>query len=61
MTFLAFGNSACDLLVNTKLAQMGLGLMALTGCFSGTIFNIFMGFGSALIRQTWIDQPKGSI
>lgn len=50
MTFLALGNSAGDYLVNTQVARLGYGLMALTGCFAGAVFNLLMGFGSALIR-----------
>ncbi|CAD8196675.1 unnamed protein product [Paramecium pentaurelia] len=53
MTFLAFGNSACDFLVNTQLAKMGLGIMAITGCFAGAFFNLNIGFGIALLKQTW--------
>ncbi|CAD8197046.1 unnamed protein product [Paramecium octaurelia] len=53
MTFLAFGNSACDFLVNTQLAKMGLGIMAITGCFAGAFFNLNVGFGIALLKQTW--------
>lgn len=61
MTFLAFGNSTCDFLVDTKLASLGYGLMALTGCFSGTVFNTICGFGGALLRLTWIDKFPGVI
>lgn len=61
MTFLAFGNSSCDLLVNMRLAIMGYGLMAITGCFAGAVFNIFAGFGCGLIRQTWFLQTRGKI
>ena len=53
MTLLAFGNSTCDLIVNMKLARMGLGLMGFTASFSGLIFNLFIGFGLALVRKTW--------
>lgn len=61
MTFLAFGNSTCDFLVNTKLASIGYGLMAMTGCFSGTVFNMLCGFGGALVRLTWIENYPGIV
>lgn len=61
MTFLALGNSSCDFFVDTKLAKMGFGLMALTGCFAGSVFNMIVGFGAGLIRLTWVNTFRGSI
>ena len=61
MTLLSFGNSTCDLTVNSKLARIGLGLMGFTASFSGLIFNLFVGFGLALVRKTWFMQNRGSI
>ncbi|CAD8052627.1 unnamed protein product [Paramecium primaurelia] len=61
MTFLAFGNSTCDFLVNTKLASIGYGLMAMTGCFSGGVFNMLCGFGGALVRLTAIEKYPGVV
>lgn len=29
---------------------MGLGIMAITGCFAGAFFNLNVGFGIALLK-----------
>ncbi|KAL4494621.1 hypothetical protein ABPG72_004523 [Tetrahymena utriculariae] len=52
LTFLAFGNSAGDFFTNPQLAKMGYGIMAMTGCFAGQLFNTLLGFGIALILKT---------
>ncbi|EGR31643.1 sodium calcium exchanger protein, putative [Ichthyophthirius multifiliis] len=52
MTFLAFGNSAGDFFTNPQLAKMGYGIMALSGCFAGQVFNSLVGFGLVLVFQT---------
>jgi Ca2+/Na+ antiporter len=44
-----------DFLVNTQVARLGLGVMAMTGCFAGVLFNLLFGFGLGLIRLTWIE------
>lgn len=31
---------------------MGFGVMAVTGCFAGQLFNLLIGFGLALVQQT---------
>jgi sodium/potassium/calcium exchanger 6 len=35
--------------------------MAMTGCFSGTVFNMLCGFGGALVRLTWIENYPGIV
>ncbi|KAL4435980.1 hypothetical protein ABPG74_022215 [Tetrahymena malaccensis] len=49
MTVLAWGNSATDYFLNSSLASIGYGVMAATGCFAGQAFNLFLGFGFAMI------------
>lgn len=49
MTFLAYGNSASDYFANPVLAKNGFGVMAMTGCFSGQLFNFLLGFGTAML------------
>jgi len=41
-----------DYFANAALSKMGFGVMAVTGCFAGQLFNLLIGFGSALLRQT---------
>jgi len=53
MSLLAWGNSMGDLFNNRALAKSGYGLMAMTGCFAGTAFNLLVGFGSSILRQVW--------
>lgn len=51
MTLLGVGNSCIDLFVNYTLARKGFQTMAITGIFSGQMFNLLIGFGlSCLIR-----------
>ncbi|KAL4503332.1 hypothetical protein ABPG72_000938 [Tetrahymena utriculariae] len=52
LTLLAYGNSSGDYFTNTQLSKMGYGVMAMTGCFAGQGFNLFIGFGFALVMQT---------
>ncbi|EAR99699.2 sodium calcium exchanger protein (macronuclear) [Tetrahymena thermophila SB210] len=49
MTVLAWGNSATDFFLNSSLASIGYGVMAATGCFAGQAFDLYLGFGIALI------------
>ncbi len=49
LTVLAWGNSVGDFFTNTSVAKQGLGSMALAGCYGGPVFNILVGFGSALL------------
>lgn len=37
---------------NSSLSKLGLGVMACTGTISGQLFNLLMGFGLNLLRQT---------
>lgn len=51
MTLLGIGNSCIDLFVNYTLARKGFQTMAITGIFSGQMFNLLIGFGlSCLMR-----------
>jgi len=45
LTILAWGNSVGDLSANITMARKGLANMAMTACFAGPIFNIFLGLG----------------
>jgi Ca2+/Na+ antiporter len=49
LTVLAWGNSVGDYFTNTAVARQGLGAMALAGCYGGPVFNILVGFGTALV------------
>jgi len=35
------------------LSKMGYGLMALTGCFGGPLFDLLIGFGTSVLKQTF--------
>ena len=52
MTLLAFGNSICDLSLNSKLAKTGFAEMAASGSIAGPMFNLLMGLGLGLLRTT---------
>lgn len=49
---MAIGNSLGDLYNNSSLASIGFGVMACTGTISGQLFNLLIGFGLNLVRQT---------
>jgi len=49
---LAWGNSLGDYFVNYVISKNGEGMMAVTGTYSGQIFNLFCGFGGAMFRQS---------
>jgi len=51
MILLGIGNSSVDMFVDYTLARKGFEVMAITGIFSGQMFNLLVGFGlSCLIR-----------
>jgi sodium/potassium/calcium exchanger 6 len=51
VTFLAWGGSSEDLMINNSLAKKGFAKMALTGCFAGPLFNLLIGLGTILMLQ----------
>lgn len=51
-TLLAIGNSLGDLFNNSSLSSQGFAVMACTGTISGQLFNLLIGFGLSLCRQT---------
>jgi Ca2+/Na+ antiporter len=57
LTILAWGNSIGDFFTNTAVAKQGLGAMAIAGCYAGPVFNILMGFGTALVYATVQSYP----
>lgn len=52
MTVMAIGNSIPDLAVDTALSAQGLTTMAITGIFSGQMFNFLVGFSLTCILKT---------
>jgi sodium/potassium/calcium exchanger 6 len=52
MTLLSFGNSSPDLALNCALAKAGYGEMGLAGSIAGPLFNLLMGLGMSLIKNT---------
>lgn len=58
LTILAWGNSIGDFFTNTAVAKQGLGAMALAGCYAGPVFNILIGFGSALVYASSSSYPE---
>jgi sodium/potassium/calcium exchanger 6 len=52
MTLLALGNSAPDLSINISLAKEGYGEMGIAGSIGGPLFNLLIGYGSALLKVT---------
>jgi Ca2+/Na+ antiporter len=58
LTILAWGNSIGDFFTNTAVAKQGLGAMAIAGCYAGPVFNILMGFGTALVYATVQSYPQ---
>jgi len=58
MTFLAFGNSAGDYFTNGELSKKGYGVMALTACYSGQLFNMLIGFGLTMVIGASLNAEK---
>ncbi len=52
MTLLSFGNSVPDLTLNSALARAGYGEMGIAGSIAGPLFNLLIGLGASLIKQT---------
>lgn len=50
LTMLAWGNSLGDFFVNYVISKNGHGNMAVTGTYSGMIFNLLLGFGGSMFR-----------
>lgn len=48
MTVLSYGNSAGDYFTNSSLSKLGYGIMAMTACFAGQLFNLLAGFGATI-------------
>jgi Ca2+/Na+ antiporter len=57
LTVLAWGNSVGDCITNTALARQGRGLMALSGCYGGPLFNVFVGLGVSLLLNALAGEP----
>jgi len=60
MTLLSLGNSLPDLTLNCALAKSGYGEMGIAGSIAGPLFNLLIGLGASLIKQT-ITSKKGYI
>lgn len=58
LTILAWGNSVGDFFTNTAVAKQGFGAMALAGCYAGPVFNLLVGFGTALVYASSQVYPK---
>lgn len=52
LTLIAWGTSMDDFFVDYIIAKNGKGTMAVIGVFGGQLFNMLVGFGLSLIRQT---------
>ncbi len=52
MTLLSLGNSLPDLTLNCALAKSGYGEMGIAGSIAGPLFNLLIGLGASLIKQT---------
>jgi sodium/potassium/calcium exchanger 6 len=59
MTLLSFGNSApgkllitLDFSLNCALARTGYGEMGIAGSIAGPLFNLLVGLGASMIKNT---------
>ncbi|KAF3796057.1 Cation/calcium exchanger 5 [Nymphaea thermarum] len=59
LTVLAWGNSVGDLVADVAVAKAGQPAMAIAGCFAGPMFNMLIGFGSALVFGAVQKFPEG--
>lgn len=60
-SIMAIGNSLGDLYNNSSLSSLGLAVMACTGTISGQLFNLLIGLGINLTRQTWRASKQGKV
>ena len=51
MIMLGVGNSTIDMFVDYTLAKKGFEVMAITGIFSGQMFNLLVGFGLSCVSR----------
>jgi Ca2+/Na+ antiporter len=52
MTCLAWANSIGDYMSITNFAKRGRAATAVSGIFSGQLFNFLIGFGASLLIQS---------
>ena len=52
LTMLAWGNSLDDFFIDYFIAKSGHGVMAVTGVYAGQLFNLLLGFGGSMFRQS---------
>lgn len=61
LLILAWGNSLGDLFSNVTMAQnggQGGAQVAISGCYSGPVFNILVGLGLSLAMSSWALYPS---
>ncbi|KAL8193302.1 hypothetical protein R6Q57_026883 [Mikania cordata] len=61
LTVLAWGNSLGDLATNVAMAMHDGpdgARIAITGCYAGPVFNVFVGLGFSFVIACWMDYPK---
>mmetsp|Transcript_1844 Transcript_1844/g.1732 ORF Transcript_1844/g.1732 Transcript_1844/m.1732 type:complete len:377 (-) Transcript_1844:397-1527(-) len=52
LTMLAWGNSLDDFFIDYVISKNGQGPMAVTGVYGGQLFNLLIGFGGSMFRNT---------
>ena len=52
LTMLAWGNSLDDFFVDYIICKSGHGKLAVTGVYAGQLFNLLIGFGGSIFRQS---------
>ena len=57
LTLLAWGNSMDDYFIDYSISKRGKGSMAITGVFGGQLFNLLIGLGGSLFRNTLSNGP----